>query len=219
MLGQYSRINFLVHPLYYPFFGLDLLAEDFDQYSYNRVLSKLLGTYGKSIIDAKTDPGIYFVLVLPAYERIFGELQNSKVAVEKYKIFEAKVLIPFLNFAKSLLGDRLYITNYDYNHINTTQLLLPKNFENLFKSKVKVLAFGEYADYCVSAWSRRLFELLKRKGIRAHFEYRPDLSLPYYEEHKNRYIQDSLWNRFAKARDRRKLLRTIAKNQQLQLKA
>jgi len=168
MPERYSRIYFLVHPLYFPFVG------DLEDLRVNFVATKLLGVYGKKVLEVLADPNAYMIIVKPAYEH---QLSREPKELRKIKQFESRFLTPLIEFAKKRLGPRIYVTNYDFRYKKTTSSLMPFNFKNIFKSKIRVKSFGEYADYCVESWSDELLELLKQNQITSHFEIEHNASL------------------------------------------
>jgi len=172
---KYSKIYFLVHPLYFPLVG------DLEGSKFSFVASKILGLYGKKVLEASKDPGAFFIIVRPAYKEIlsYGRM------LYKVSFWERMLFEPLIAFAQSKLGKRLYVTNYDFRHKDKTSALLPKDFKNLFKRKIRIDAFGEYSDYCVGSWSRELEELLINNNFTVHLSIDEKSSIPYDKEKVN----------------------------------
>lgn len=197
---KYSRIYFLVHPLYFPFVG------DLEEFKLNYVCSKLLGVYGKKILEAMSDPSVFLIIVKPAYAQ---QLNGDSRVLKQIKLFETRFLEPLLEFAKRKLGSRLYVTNYDFRYLKNTTPLLPKDLFVRFKNKVRVNAFGEYADYCVESWSNELVKLLERNQITAHLQIEHTASLPFSRSNNIPKNNVTLWDRLSQAEARKKRKRLI----------
>ncbi len=186
-MDKYSKVHLLVHPFFYPYFVVNW--DNNSRFEYNKVMKILLGVYGKEILRIAKDPNACLVIVNPYYDKL------SHVNV--YNPFYERYLSPFLEFAKRILGNRLYITDYDPG-FKESKPIMQKEFEKRLEKDVTVEAFGEYYDECVTQWSKEFVKQLKDLRINVNLNIDLSRSLPYHENDPILGKKDSLWFRLKK---------------------
>ncbi len=204
---KYDKIVMLVHPMYYVLYnilgnyGLDQIKTMFTKKKLPKkvqyLVSILLREYGRAVLEQANNPNTLFVVIEPAFKDRFNMYSEEELAL--LKSIHEQILLRFYSFAKTKLGDRFQITNFDPDYRDTK--FLSRDVLSKLNMSIDITGLGEYGDGCVLSWPKYFESMLFAQGHSVTINA-PDEKKTLFG-YVDRVERDSLDARFLKGRKNR----------------